>query len=203
MSPDRQALECPASCSEEIQVIIGASSQDYPGWIRTEQSQLDLVKRPDWEGMFCPGSIGRILAEHVWEHLSPEEARTAAGVCYDFLRPGGFMRIAVPDGLFPDDEYQRIVRVGGPGPVDHPAASHKVVHDYRALPAVFEDAGFTVKLLEWWDEEGHFHAEPWDETQGFIYRSARFDHRNSGDEFGFTSLIIDAMRPAVSSETVA
>lgn len=183
------------SCPEEIRVIIGASSQDYPGWIRTDQAQLDLVKRSDWARMFQPGSVGRLLGEHVWEHLSPEEAHVAADLCYEFLRPGGFIRVAVPDGLFPDEDYQRTIQVGGPGPADHPAASHKVVYDYHLLPAVFESAGFAVKLLEWWDNKGQFHAEPWDETEGFIYRSARFDHRNSGNAFGFTSLIVDAVKP--------
>lgn len=28
----------------------------------------------------------------------------------------------------------------------------------------------------------------------FIYRSARFDHRNQNDELGFVSLIVDAVK---------
>lgn len=166
----------------DIRVIIGASSQDYPGWIRTQEDELDLTSRMDWEERFALGSIRRLLAEHVWEHLDPGEATIAAGICFDFLCPGGFFRLAVPDGLFPNKEYQRTVQIGGPGPVDHPAATHKVVYDYRTLPPLFEEAGLTVQLLEWWDEDGMFHAELWDEREGFIYRSARFDHRNQGSD---------------------
>lgn len=113
------------------------------------------------------------------------------------LTTGGFFRCAVPDELFPDAKYQRTVQVGGPGPADHPAASHKVVYDYRTLPEVFVVVGFEVRLQEWWDEEGDFHAETWDEREGFIYRSARFDHRNCGDRYGFTSLIVDAIKPSI------
>lgn len=103
----------------------------------------------------------------------------------------------MPDGLFPDEEYQRTVQVGGPGPADHPAASYKLVYDYRTLPPLFAAAGFAVRLLEWWDEEGEFPAEAWDEREGFIYRSARFDHRNRDGQYGFTSLIIDAIKPTI------
>lgn len=180
---------------KSIRVIIGASSQEYPGWIRTQENDLSLLRREDWAARFSPGSIDRLLAEHVWEHLDPKDAAIAARIVFDYLRPGGWLRLAVPDGLFPDEAYQRLVQVGGPGPVDHPAASHKIVYDYRTLPAVFEEAGFEVRMLEWWDENGNFHAESWDERDGFIYRSARFDHRNRDGEYRFTSLIIDAVRP--------
>jgi predicted SAM-dependent methyltransferase len=183
---------------DEIRVIIGASSQDCPGWIRTQKEELDLTRRSDWEARFRPGSISRVLAEHVWEHLDLGEARVAAGICFDFLRPGGFIRCTVPDGLFPDQGYQRVVQVGGPGSVDHPAAGHKVVYDYRPLPALFAAAGFEVRLLEWWDAEGEFHAEIWDERKGFVYRSARFDHRNRDGRYGFTSLIVDAVKPVMT-----
>lgn len=176
-------------------LIIGASSQNYPGWIRTQQDELDLSRREQWAARFAPDTIRTILAEHVWEHLTPEDARIAAGICFAFLTTNGFIRVAVPDGLFPDEAYQRTVQVGGPGPADHPAASHKVVYDYRRLPPAFRRAGFDVRLLEWWDEAGTFHAEPWDEREGFIYRSARFDHRNRDGKLGFTSLIVDAIKP--------
>lgn len=182
----------------DIRVIIGASSQEYPGWMRTQQDELDLVRREDWASRFAPGSVRRLLTEHVWEHLDPDEAAVAAAIAFDYLVPGGFFRLAVPDSLLPDEEYQRGVQVGGPGPADHPAASHKVVYDYRTLPPVFARAGFAVRLLEWWDEDGVFHVEPWDEREGFIYRSARFDHRNADGEFGFTSLIIDAVKPEMA-----
>lgn len=183
-----------------VRVIVGSSSQDYAGWIRTQENELSLVRRADWAARFAPESIDRLLAEHVWEHLDPEEAEVAARIVFDYLRPGGVFRLAVPDGCFPDKDYQRLVQVGGPGPVDHPAASHKVVYDYRTLPPVFERAGFEVRLLEWWDEDGVFHHEPWDERDGFIYRSARFDHRNRDGVYGFTSLILDVIKRESSSD---
>ncbi|CAN5810520.1 hypothetical protein BH24CHL3_BH24CHL3_04970 [soil metagenome] len=179
----------------DIRVIIGASSQAYPGWIRTQQAELDLTRHQDWARRFDPGSISRVLAEHVWEHLSPDDASVAARICFEFLKPGGFVRCAVPDGLFASAEYQSLVQIGGPGSLDHPAATHKVVYTWPTLTRVFEVEGFYVKLLEWWDEDREFHASPWDESDGFVYRSARFDHRNQEGALGFTSLIVDAIKP--------
>jgi predicted SAM-dependent methyltransferase len=104
------------------------------------------------------------------------------------------VRCAVPDGFFPDEDYQKGVQVGGPGPADHPAASHKIVHTYQTIRPLFEEAGFHVKLLEYCDEHGKFHEHEWDEVDGFIYRTRRFDHRNQNGELGFVSLLVDAVK---------
>lgn len=179
-------------------IIVGASSQRYLGWQQAQQDELDITRWENWTAVIAPGTLTHILAEHVWEHLTIDEARIAARHCFAMLAPGGRVRCAVPDGNFPDTNYQRTVQVGGPGPADHPAASHKVVYTWDTLTDVFERAGFRVRLLEWCDDEGVFHANAWDEEDGFIYRSARFDHRNQQGRLGFVSLIVDAVKPGSS-----
>jgi predicted SAM-dependent methyltransferase len=181
---------------EEVKVVVGAGGyNNNPEWLTTRESELNLLNREDWARMFAHNSVSAILAEHVWGHLDCEEGVLAAAHCFEFLKPGGYVRCAVPDGYFPNEEYQRGVQVGGPGPKDHPAASHKMVHNYVTLSTMFEAAGFEVQLLEYCDEDGVFHANEWDEKDGFIYRSKRFDHRNSQGNLGFVSLIIDAKKP--------
>lgn len=182
--------------SEGLKVVIGAGEyNNNPDWIQTQETELNLLKRADWEWRFSPNSLKAILAEHVWEHLTYEEGKQAATICFDFLKPGGYIRCAVPDGFFPDEDYQNGVQVGGPGPSDHPAASHRIVHTYMTLKRMFEEAGFQVKLLEYCDEEGEFHYNPWNEADGFIYRSKRFDQRNQTAKLGSLSLIVDACKP--------
>lgn len=100
----------------------------------------------------------------------------------------------MPDAFFPDEEYQQGVQVGGPGPLDHPAASHKIVHNYKTITSMFELAGFQVRLLEYCDQNGEFHYNDWNEKEGLIYRSKRFDHRNQGGKLQFASLIVDAVK---------
>jgi predicted SAM-dependent methyltransferase len=178
-----------------VRIIVGASAQSYPGWISTQEEHLNLLKREDWELSFKNRKIDCILAEHVWEHLTEEEGRCAAQICFDFLNPGGYVRCAVPDGYFHDAHYQKLMQKGFPRPREYPQAQHKSVYNYRSLSAVFESAGFTVELLEYCDEQGNFHFKDWNPEDGFIYRSRRFDHRNTNGEIRMVSLIIDAQKP--------
>lgn len=180
---------------KELKVVIGAGEyNNNPGWVHTQENELNLTDVSTWSHKFDRDSIKAILAEHVWEHLTYEEGVNAAKTCYQYLEPSGYIRCAVPDGYFPDEEYQNIVKVGGPGPVDHPAASHKIVHNYRTLTSMFEAAGFEVNLLEYCGEDGNFHAHDWDGKDGVIFRSKKFDPRNQGDKLAFPSLIVDAIK---------
>lgn len=185
--------------SGPIRLFLSAGPYSREGSIATQQEELDLLKRVDWKQSFGERRIAAILCEHVWEHLTVEEGKTAAKMCFDFLEPGGYVRCAVPDALFPNESYQQIVAVNGPGP----AADHKVVYDYHLLTDVFASADFHVRLLEWWDEQGQFHWTDWNTEEGLIYRSRRFDYRNQAfdgvdsSKLGFTSLIIDAIKPAI------
>jgi predicted SAM-dependent methyltransferase len=175
-----------------LKIILGAGQQTYPGWIPTQKEQLNLLDREDWVQSFGSRRIDALLCEHVWEHLTEEEGRFAARLCYEFLKPGGYLRCAVPDKNFPDVEYQNTVQVGGPGPQDHPAADHKIVYEYQRFRDVFLSAGFMVDLLEYCDEHGRFHFNYWDPADGAIYRSLRSDHRNQNGKLRFVSLILDA-----------
>ncbi|MCR8847927.1 SAM-dependent methyltransferase [Rossellomorea sp. SC111] len=179
----------------EIKVVIGAGEyHNNPGWLHTQEEDLNLLNENTWQDMFEESSISAILAEHVWEHLTYEEGLQAAKTCMKYLKPSGYIRCAVPDGYFPDEDYQSIVKIGGPGPEDHPAASHKIVYNYKLLTEVFESAGFEVGLLEYCDENGRFHQYGWDGADGVIFRSKKFDPRNQGERLVAPSLIIDAFK---------
>ena len=114
--------------NDPLFVIIGAGEQRYEGWIPTDQDQLDLTDTRTFDRFFGARPADGLLCEHVWEHLDESEARLAAANCFAVLKPGGRLRVAVPDRLFPNKAYQHDVQVGGPGPVDHPAAGHKVAY---------------------------------------------------------------------------
>jgi predicted SAM-dependent methyltransferase len=60
---------------------------------------------------------------------------------------------------------------------------------------MLEDVGFRVHLLEYWDEEGQFHFEDWNDDCGHIKRSRRYDKRNQMGKLNYTSLIVDAVKP--------
>ncbi len=180
---------------QPLRVIIGAGSQAWTGWIPTQREDLDLRDRNTWDTFFKGHSADALLCEHVWEHPTEQEGRAAAKLCFAFLKPGGYLRCAVPDANFPDAAYQHNVQVGGPGPADHGAADHKIVYEHRRFSDVFASAGFMVDLLEYCDERGRFHFNYWNPADGPIYRSLRSDHRNQDGKLGFVSLILDAKKP--------
>jgi predicted SAM-dependent methyltransferase len=113
-----------------------------------------------------------------------------------YLKPGGYLRCAVPDINFPDAAYQATVQIGGPGPKDHPAADHKIVYDYHLFGDIFMSAGFEVDYLEYCDEQGLFHYNEWLIDDGPIYRSLLLDQRNRNGKIAYASLIVDARKPA-------
>jgi len=168
---------------------LGASGTYDKGWIPTDIYELNITKESDWRRFFSCSSIDAMIAEHVWEHLSPEEAVLAARNCYKFLKAGKCLRVAVPDGFHPDPEYIRNVMVGGDGPG---ADGHQVLYTYKTLKVLFESTGFDVSLLEYYDEYGRFHGEEWDSEGGMIYRSAR--HSQGGSILLNASLIMDALK---------
>jgi predicted SAM-dependent methyltransferase len=147
-------------------VIVGAGGTTQPGWVSLEESDLDIRDFVNWCAHFMPNSLDAILAEHVLEHLSVDDARKAIHNCYEFLRVGGHLRIAVPDGHHPNEHYIDWVRPGGIWNRD----DHKTLFDCQSLRALLEGEGFEVRLLEWHDEGGNFHQDEWLSSDGRISR---------------------------------
>lgn len=177
-----------------MKIVLGAGKTKFDGWISTQESELNLLKRDDFVRLFKDEKPVAFLAEHVWEHMTFEEGIEAAKNCFEFLEVGGYLRAAVPDKNFRNEWYQNMVKIGGNGDPNHPAFTHKIVYDYKQFCSVFEQAGFEVELLEYCDENGDFHYKYWNEDDGKIGRSLRFDTRNSLDRLGMVSIIIDAKK---------
>ena len=51
---------------DEIKVVVGAGVfNNNPGWIQTQENELNLLDKATWEERFEYNSISAILAEHV------------------------------------------------------------------------------------------------------------------------------------------
>lgn len=173
-------------------IVIGAGGISAPGWFATDTDTLDVVDRANFLRYWEPNSIEAFVSEHVWEHLTESEAMQATANCYEFLRPGGHLRIAVPDGFHPEPSYIEYVRPGGTG---IGAYDHKVLYTYQSVRHLLETAGFLVCFLEYWDEHGNFHFREWSSEGGHIRRSKQYDPRNQNGSLTYTSLIVDAIKP--------
>jgi predicted SAM-dependent methyltransferase len=175
-----------------LNLVIGAATTQYDDWISTDINSLNLLVEEDWSAILGELRLDRILAEHVWEHLSPADGIAGLKNVAAYLKPGGRVRIAVPDGHFPDSEYLAYVKPGGHGPG---ADDHKILYTVETLAAAMREAGLIPVPLENFDAKGEFCSRDWDPADGKVIRSVRFDSRNQGGILKYTSLIMDGMKP--------
>jgi predicted SAM-dependent methyltransferase len=178
-----------------MKIIVGAQSTRQVGWNALQKYELDIRDERSWARMFSPNSLDAVLAEHVLEHLTFAEAAEAVRNCFEYLKPDGYFRIAVPDGFHPEPNYIAWVRpeTGWNGD------DHKLLFNYQNLTGLLSNTGFFVRLLEWYDENGIFHKQRWSNSDGAVSRSAntlwsKFLGIVVNAEY--TSLIVDAFKPS-------
>lgn len=177
-----------------MKAIVGAGNTSQIGWISLQKTDLDIRDSASWQRMFQPNSLDAILAEHVLEHLTIEEAKQAVSNAFQYLKPNGYFRIAVPDGFHPEPDYIRWVApvIGWNGD------DHKTLFNYQNLTRLLQSVGFNVYLLEWFDEFGRFNKQTWFQQSGVISR-AKNTSWSSLISFiigaDYTSLIVDAVKP--------
>ena len=177
------------STATPLRVMLGAGPSQFEGWFQTDKDIFDVSLPEDWAILFTPGSIDSLLSEHMLEHLSEDEARSALTECYRYLKPQGLFRLAVPDGYRRDPAYVK--------EVSPPNDGHKMLYDIDSLTAMLQGVGFETTPLEYFDAQEQFHAIAWDQNDGMIRRSVRFDTQQAFQRDGlfYTSLIIDARKP--------
>lgn len=174
-------------------ISIGAGGVDYGNdWYATDIVWHDITRDSNWKRMLFFLKLDNIMAEHVWEHLTDEHTISANANCFKYLKNGGTLRLAVPDGFNPNSDYINYVKPGGYGAG---ADDHKILYTYKIMKQRLEKAGFIVELLEYWDENGQFHFKEWTDENGRISRSKRYDERNVNGQLNYTSLIVDAKKP--------
>jgi predicted SAM-dependent methyltransferase len=82
-----------------LKINVGCGGNVVPGWINIDLSGPSEVFRWDCRrGLpFDDSSVETIFAEHVFEHLDPDRGDEFLRECRRCLRPGGIVRIVVPD----------------------------------------------------------------------------------------------------------
>lgn len=184
----RVAVDACTESGKPLKVIIGAGDTQFENWIATDIPAFHVLKQEHWALLFQRESINRILAEHVFEHLTIEELDQFLQLARLYMSPGGRIRLAVPDGNHPDADYIAHVRPGGIG---EGADDHKVLYNGELIAEVLEASSYECRLLEYFDASGEFHRQPWHADDGFIGRSAAHDERNVDGALNYTSLIVD------------
>jgi SAM-dependent methyltransferase len=100
---------------------IGCGSVFHPAWVNLDVSPPDPAVRR-WDARiglpFSDGTVEACYASHVLEHLSKVEASRLLAECRRVLRPGGVIRIVVPDLEGIARHYLRLLDAADGGSVE-------------------------------------------------------------------------------------
>ena len=176
---------------KQIFIVVGSGPTKYKNWLSTNLPWFNLLELKSVKKCFQSRNVEKILAEHVFEHLTLEQGKRAIKNLKEILKPNGKIRIAVPDGFNPDKKFIDWVKPNGLGTG---AYDHKVLYNYKLIHEIF-DEDFEIKYLEYFNENGKFIYTRWINNfdNGYIMRSRYEDKRNTKEKIKYNSIIIDAI----------
>ena len=186
--------------NRHVNLILGAALTKQNSWFSTNQEWFDIVQKSHWDRLFKSNKspsrnrVKRVLAEHVFEHLTLDEMRNAINLIYKNMVFGGSLRIAVPDGNNPNQEYRNHCGINGIGA---DASDHKQFITFESIEEELKKIGFKCKLIQGYTKEGNLINNHLSIINGYIMRSRNESAKKinkSGWEFpdSNTSLIVDA-----------
>lgn len=139
--------------NEAIRLDLGAGDNPVPGFVSIDRKHHHEVYPLAYED----GSVDEIRASHVLEHFSHTEVANVVKHWVDKLKPGGRLRIAVPDLEWIARQYldgqpinvQGYLMGGHVDENDH----HGCAFDAEVLEELFLDLG--LERIHRWDSEQH------------------------------------------------
>ncbi len=183
--------------NNDVNLILGAALTKQRGWFSTNEEWLDIVQKSHWDKLFnSKKRVKKVLAEHVFEHLTLHEMRSALNLIYKNMVYGGSLRIAVPDGNNPHKEYRNHCGINGIGA---DASDHKQFITFELLSNEVKKIGFKFILKEGYLQNRELITEKLNFELGIVMRS-RSNKINMKSKEGWsfpdsnTSLIIDCFK---------
>jgi predicted SAM-dependent methyltransferase len=143
-----------------VHLNLGCGKRFLPGFVHIDRDPYDhLDHRRDIKDLsiYGDGSVDLIYACHCFNYFDSDDARAALAEWRRVLRPGGLLRVAVPDFASVAAYY---ARTGELKPVtrlvtgyyngDGVVVYHKSVYDEATLSGLIRAAGFAnVRRYDW------------------------------------------------------
>jgi predicted SAM-dependent methyltransferase len=115
---------------------------------------LNLFKPLPW----APNSVGGIYAGELWEHFEYADAERLTRDCHRVLRPGGVLRVTVPDAAQLWGKYMRLYE----HEMAKPRSERSAAALLELMASFFEDIATSPKWMLSW---GHCHKWFFDQIQ--------------------------------------
>lgn len=145
-----------ASQKGAIKLNIGCGTDYKKGWINIDNNSDNNIVKLDlyWDLLkplpFEDNSVDFIFSEHFFEHFTVDESQKIMKDMLRILRPGGVMRIAMPDLEMVVDHYLNV-------PVEKDPIVKRFKFDFVKTKAEWMNMSF-----RWW---GHKWLYDWEELE--------------------------------------
>jgi len=157
-----------------VKLHLGCGKVILPGFVNMDARQLegvdivtDVFTLPTVE----KNSVDLIYASHIFEHVPRPDTKKVLTRWYDVLKPGGTLRLAVPNFLAIVEQYNEksnLKELLGLlyGRQDYPGNAHMCTYDMWTLHDLLVEVGFPhPRRYDWHDTE---HADVDDCSQSFL-----------------------------------
>jgi len=156
-----------------MKLHLGCGKRDFgSGWIHIDSEDFPHVDFNDVMDIpFKDGSCDVVYASHLLEYFDRDEAFTVLEEWKRVLKPGGILRLAVPDFTAICDLYRNGHNLDsflGPlyGKMGDPPIYHKTIYTFTSLSKLLTLVGFKdVVGYDWRETE---HSEFDDHSQAYI-----------------------------------
>lgn len=136
---------------EALRLNLGAREQRIPGYRNLDietHAGVDYVGDAGDLSRFADGSAEEIYASHILEHFPAARTLPVLREWHRVLRPGGILRVAVPDFSVLVELYHRsglepYILNALYGDQGYPAAFHYTAFDWQRLRGLLLEAGFS------------------------------------------------------------
>jgi len=160
--------------TKKIKLHLGCGIRYIPDFIHIDIRKfphIDYVTSVDKLDMFKDNSVDLIYACHLLEHFRRNQIENVLKEWYRVLKPGGILRLAVPDFEKLVEvyfKYKDLKLILGPlvGRQDYPESTHYVVFDFSTITEILKKVGF--KNIHRYDWRKTIHKDYDDYSQAYI-----------------------------------